>query len=200
MFTLSSTDINIPHISPKEKITRDTAASCDDNGHVFVYDPPPNAINKEPTGKFFILFLSRLTFIFSVILPRHTDRIHQWLSTCEAKEANLSSQRPTSPQTQIKMRCIAKPIRHPSLSPPPILSPPINTQVEPGRFRSCLKIQLEPNELTNHRSRASSSTSKHHQQQQKTISDEDLSITHEEYYQQTTLSPHFQRDHQAVFL
>lgn len=94
------------------------------------------------------------------------------------------------------MRCIAKPIRHPSLSPPPI----INKQVEPGRFRSCLKIQLEPNESTNHRSRASSATSKYHQQQQPTIYDDDLNVTHEEYYQQMTLSPNFQRDHQAVFL
>ncbi len=102
------------------------------------------------------------------------------------------------------MRCIAKPMRHPSPSTPSYheknLSPPRNNEVEPGRFRSCLKIHLETNESTDHRSRASSATSKHHQRQQ-TISDEDFNITPDEYYQRNTLSPtSFHRDHQAVFL
>jgi len=101
------------------------------------------------------------------------------------------------------MRCIAKPIRYPSPPtqhyPEKNLSPPINNEIEPGRFRSCLKIHLETNESINHRSRALSTTSKHHQQQQ-IISDEDLNLTDEEYFQQNTLSPSFQSDHQAVFL
>jgi len=97
------------------------------------------------------------------------------------------------------MRCIAKPIRHPSLSPQQNLSTPINNEVESGRFRTCLQINLESNESTNHRSRVPSATSKYPQRQQ-TISDEDTNITEEEYYQQNTLSPSFQRDHQAIYL
>jgi hypothetical protein len=101
------------------------------------------------------------------------------------------------------MRCIAKPMRHPSPSTPSYheknLSPPRNNEVEPGRFRSCLKIHLETNESTDHRSRASSATSKHHQRQQ-TISDDDIPED-EEFLPQRTLSPtNFYRDHQAVFL
>ncbi len=104
------------------------------------------------------------------------------------------------------MRCIGKsPNRHPSVSPqryhaktPP---PPANTEHEPTRYRSCLKIHLETNEPpNNHRSRASSAASKT-PQRQPTISNEDLDVTEEEYFQHTTLSPvSFQRDHQAVFL
>lgn len=106
---------------------------------------------------------------------------------------------------QYKMRCIAKPIRHPSPSSPHYnekhLSPPKNNELEPGRFRSCLKIHLETTEPTNQRSRPPSPISKHHQRQPPRISTEDLDITDEEYIQRITLSPtHFQRDHQAVFL
>jgi hypothetical protein len=102
------------------------------------------------------------------------------------------------------MRSIAKPMRPPSLSPQRYheknLSPSINPEIEPGRFRSCLKIHLETTEPTNQRSRASSATSKSHQRQPQ-ISNEDLDITEEEYFQQSTLSPvRFHRDHQAVFL
>lgn len=31
-------------------MTVDTAASCDDNGHVFVYDPPPEEIHHGEPG------------------------------------------------------------------------------------------------------------------------------------------------------
>ena len=67
MFTLSSTDVNIPrkpdqdihipiHIqTSNEKATQDIAASCDDDGHIFVYDSQPNHFHEEPTGKY-ILF------------------------------------------------------------------------------------------------------------------------------------------------
>jgi hypothetical protein len=157
----------------------------------------------NPTSFSLFSRLIDLFYFFSAVLPRKTERIQQWLSSCETKE-DVSVPKPISPNTQYKMRFIAKPNRHPSLSPqryheqtPP---PSINIEVEPARFRSCLKIHLETNEPTNHRSRASSATSKPHQRQP-TISNEDLDITEEEYFQQSTLSPvHFQRDHQAVFL
>jgi hypothetical protein len=96
------------------------------------------------------------------------------------------------------MRCVTKPILRPTsslqyyrdktLSPPP--PPPIKDEVEPVRFRSCLKIHLEANEPPHHRSRASSSTSKYPHRQQ-IILDEDLNTTNDGY---------FQRDHQAVYL
>lgn len=73
MFTLSSADLNIPHktdqeinmslrLKSPERITHDTAASCDDDGHVFVYDPPPNHNNEESTSKFLTIL-----FLFTVI-------------------------------------------------------------------------------------------------------------------------------------
>ena len=95
------------------------------------------------------------------------------------------------------MRCIAKPIRHSSPSPQQTPSPIANKEIEPGRFRSCLKIHLDTNDSINHRSRASSGTRKH----QQTILNDDFNITEEEeYYQQNTFSPSFQHDHQAVYL
>lgn len=72
MFNLSSTDLHVPQKtdqatiryishdekSPKEKTPpsiHDAAASCDDDGHIFVYDSNPNQIhhqiNEEQTGK-----------------------------------------------------------------------------------------------------------------------------------------------------
>ena len=132
-------------------------------------------------------------FYFLAVLPRKTERIQQWLSTCETKEEVVIPEN-TSPKTQYKMRCIAKAIRHPSPSsqhyPENNLSPPIRQEPEPGRFRSCLKIHLETIQTTDHRSRASSSTTKYPERHQ-TISHEDLCITDDEYYQ---------HDHQAVFL
>jgi hypothetical protein len=62
MFTLSSADLNVSHKpdqeihipiqvkSSNEKTTHDTAASCDDDGHIFVYDPHPNHIHEEPSS------------------------------------------------------------------------------------------------------------------------------------------------------
>jgi len=71
MFTLSSADLNVPHKSDqeihipirfkssdekfsKERTTHNIAASCDDNGHIFVYDSNPN---QESTGKFNLFIL-----------------------------------------------------------------------------------------------------------------------------------------------
>ncbi|CAF4575384.1 unnamed protein product, partial [Rotaria magnacalcarata] len=57
------------------------------------------------------------------VLPKKTERIQQWLSSCERKaelnmQNNLSSlSQSTSPNTQLKMRCITKSKRPPSLSP-----------------------------------------------------------------------------------
>jgi hypothetical protein len=78
MFTLSSTDLSVPHktnqeinipirfkshddkfskgLSPKERLplsTHNATASCDDDGQIFVYDPKPNPThtNGEQSGK-----------------------------------------------------------------------------------------------------------------------------------------------------
>ena len=143
---------------------------------------------------FFINFVS-------VLVPPKTERIQQWLSSCETKQPeipNHSYPKPssTSPKTHVKMRCIAKsPPRYPEKR----LSPIFTHEPEPTRFRTCLKIHLKTNEPTNARSRASSSTSKHYPLAQ-TNFDEDNHDTDEDYYQRQTLSPSFSRDHQAVFL
>ncbi|CAF4609599.1 unnamed protein product [Rotaria sp. Silwood1] len=224
MFTLSSMDLNLTHktdqdinkstrlksydekfpkreVNSKEKTQQDIAASCDDNGHIFVYDSNSNQIdnhiNEEQT----------------TTLPRQTERIQQWLSSCETKEELdmqnnlLTVSQNTSPKNQLKMRCITKPIRQPSTSPQHYHDKKLSTKInnefsEPGRFRSCLKINLEKNEPTkNYRSRASSITLKHNQRQ-KTILDENLNATDDddEYFERDKLSPSFQYDHQAVFL
>jgi hypothetical protein len=79
MFTLSSTDLNIPrkpdqeiHIpiqiqTSNEKVTHDIAASCDDDGHIFVYDSHPNNYHEESAGKFKIIFSSIDSSIFSLL-------------------------------------------------------------------------------------------------------------------------------------
>jgi hypothetical protein len=60
------------------------------------------------------------------------------------------------------MRCIGKSMRHPSSSPQYYhdknLSAIINNEIEPGRFRSSLKIHLETNEPISSRTRVSSAT------------------------------------------
>ncbi|CAF0847476.1 unnamed protein product [Rotaria sordida] len=226
MFTLSSVDVNLTHktdqdiskstrfkshgekfskqeINSKERISQDTAASCDDSGHIFVYDCNSNQTHNHNNQE------------QSTILPRKTERIQQWLSSCETKEELdmqknlLILSKNTSPKSQLKMRCSIKPIRQQSSSPKhnhdKNLSTKINNDefIEPGRFRSCLKIQLEKNEsTTNYRSRASSATSKYNQQQ-KPIPDENLNVTDDDddkYFEQNKLSPSFQYDHQAVYL
>ncbi len=89
MFTLSSNDlnvlsksakeINIPirfksseekfpkEISPKERITHNQAASCDDDGHIFVYDSNPNQIhnhiNEESSGTSNIFLFKLIKFL-----------------------------------------------------------------------------------------------------------------------------------------
>jgi hypothetical protein len=228
MFSLSSADLNVPPktdqeinipirftsheekfvraITPKERTppaVHDTAAACDDDGHIFVYDSNPNQIhnhiNEEQPGRLNIyIFKSINLSSFSATLPRKTERIHQWLSSCEIKESNN-----ISPTNQVKMRCISKSVPHPASSlqycQDKTVPPSIKNETEPGRFRSCLKIHLETNESPNHRSRQSSSTSKHHQRHQ-IILDEDLNTTDDEYFERNTLSPSFQRDHQAVYL
>jgi hypothetical protein len=87
MFTLSSTDLNIPHKSnqeihipirfkssdekfSKERITHDTIASCDDNGHIFVYD---SNSNQESTSKsdIFLLKLILSLILFSYITKKN---------------------------------------------------------------------------------------------------------------------------------
>ncbi len=217
MFTLSSADLNTaPRIaqeinkparlqtsdqqSPKEKNTSDTVAACDDDGHIFVYDSNPT--NETAAGKSNFEILDPF-FLFSATLPRQTDRIQQWLSACETKE-DLPLPSNISPQSQLKIRCMAKSIRHSSPSaqhtPEKSLSPPIKNEIEPGRFRSCLKIHLETNEPSNHRTRASSATSKRHLRQS-IISNDHFNISHEKHFSRNTLSPtSFQRDHQAVYL
>ena len=83
MFTLSSADLNLPHRSdseihipiqiqtsnekyPTEVVTQDTAASCDDDGHIFVYDPHPPHDHVEPSGKLkmFSLFVQSIFLSF----------------------------------------------------------------------------------------------------------------------------------------
>jgi hypothetical protein len=145
-----------------------------------------------------------------VTLPKRTERIQEWLSSCQIKDefdpqGNASLlPHTTSPKTQLKMRCIGKPMRHPSPSSQYYhdrnLSAIINNEIEPGRFRSSLKIHLETNEPINPRTRVSSATTTRHQQQQPTILDEDLHISNNDYFHRHTLSPTFQRDHQAVYL
>jgi hypothetical protein len=193
MFTLSSADLHAPHKieqeirksilvhkpGPKER-TRNPVASCDDDGLIFVYDSNPNDLNKEQST------------ISPAPLPRKTERIQQWLSSCGRKEEETIQS--LSPNTQLKMRCVVKPIRLSSSSPERYQDKNLLSnmnEIEPGRFRSCLKIHLETNEPTNYRSRASSAAARHNQ----LIFDEDSHMTEEE-----TLSPNFQRDHQAVFL
>lgn len=81
MFTLSSADLNIPHRSDSEihipiqiqssnekyptgVVTQDTAASCDDDGHIFVYDPHPSHGHEEPSGKLkMFILLVQSTFL-----------------------------------------------------------------------------------------------------------------------------------------
>ncbi|CAF4119662.1 unnamed protein product, partial [Rotaria sp. Silwood2] len=183
---------------------QDTAASCDDDGHIFVYDSNPNETHNNNNNE-----------EQSTTLPRKTDRIQQWLSSCETKEeldmqnSLLTLSQNTSPKTQLKMRCITKPIRQPSASPQHYQDKNLSTKInnefaEQGRFRSCLKIHLEKNEpITNYRSRATSATSKYNQQP-KTILDENFNTTDNdddnEYFKRNKLSPSFLYDHQAVFL
>ncbi|CAF2544318.1 unnamed protein product [Rotaria sp. Silwood2] len=229
MFTLSSIDLNLTHKTdqdinksirfksydeklPKREVNskertpppQDTAASCDDDGHIFVYDSNPNETHNNNNNE-----------EQSTTLPRKTDRIQQWLSSCETKEeldmqnSLLTLSQNTSPKTQLKMRCITKPIRQPSASPQHYQDKNLSTKInnefaEQGRFRSCLKIHLEKNEpTTNYRSRATSATSKHNQQP-KTILDENFNTTDNdddnEYFKRNKLSPSFLYDHQAVFL
>jgi hypothetical protein len=91
MFTLSSADLNIPHKSdqerkkpirfqspnekfPKERITHDTVASCDEDGHIFVYGPNQNHTTEELSGKsnIFLLKLINLScFFFSSITKKN---------------------------------------------------------------------------------------------------------------------------------
>lgn len=138
-------------------------------------------------------------------MPRKTERIQQWLSTCETRAEEASIPQNLSPNNQYKMRCVAKPIRHPSPPSQPILSekslsPSNMNEVEPGRFRTSLKIHLEPNESTNPRSRASSATTKS-QPRHPTISNDHHEIANEKYFSRNPLpSTGFPRDHQAVFL
>ncbi|CAM4917460.1 unnamed protein product [Rotaria socialis] len=212
MFSLSSTDLNLTHKTDQDihstsigfksydgKYTKqpieNPAASCDDNGHVFVYNSEPNPIHQEqPT-----------------VLPKKTERIQQWLSACERKEElnmqnNLSSlSQSTSPKTQLKMRCIAKPNRPSSLSPQLYYEKNLPTveinEIEPTRFRSCLKINLEKNEPANHqRSRPPSTTLKYYHQQ-KSFANENLNFTNDDdYFERNTLSPSLHSDYQAVYL
>ncbi|CAM4743302.1 unnamed protein product [Rotaria magnacalcarata] len=212
MFSLSSTDLNLTHKinqdihstsigfkSYDEKHTKEPienpAASCDENGHVFVYNCEPNPVHQEqPT-----------------VLPKKTERIQQWLSSCERKaelnmENNLSSlSQSTSPNTQLKMRCITKSKRPPSLSPQLYYEknqPTVEiNEIEPTRFRSCLKINLEKNEPANHqRSRPPSTTPKYYHQQ-KSFANANLNFTNDDnYFERNTLSPSFHSDYQAVYL
>ncbi|UJR37809.1 hypothetical protein I4U23_030499 [Adineta vaga] len=218
MFTLSSSDLNMPQksnheinipiqfitddekmsnqISPKEKLpspTYNLAASCDDDGHIFVYDSNPNQTNNEQT----------------VTSPKRTERIHEWLSTCNIREEvdpqnNLStSTHDTSPTAQVKIRCTAKPIRPYSLSPindhETNYLPLTNDEIEPGRFRTSLKIHLETNEPTNPQTRIASVTSRQNLRSPSTYN-EDSDTNDYRYCQRDTLSPSFSRDHQAVYL
>ena len=83
MFTLSSADLNIPHRSdseihipiqiqssnekyPTEVVTQDTTASCDDDGHIFVYEQHPPHNHVEPSGKLkmFILLVQSILLSF----------------------------------------------------------------------------------------------------------------------------------------
>lgn len=101
------------------------------------------------------------------------------------------------------MRCLTKSIRPTSSSPQNYSDKTVpsitDNDYEAGRFRSCLKINLEKNEPNSYRSRASSATSKYHQRQKPRL-DENLNVTESEYFESNTLSPNFQYDHQAVFL
>ena len=85
MFTLSSSDLNIPpksdqeitkpirietsnEKSSKEKsIHNNTTASCDEDGQIFVYDCNPNPINEQSQGKsyFFLLEINKFLIFFS---------------------------------------------------------------------------------------------------------------------------------------
>ncbi|CAF0872469.1 unnamed protein product [Adineta steineri] len=223
MFVLSSADINILHktnqeisppiqfltpnekysntVSPKEKLSSpidNTTASCDDHGHIFVYEPN---LNQNHTHK---------NEEQSVTIPKKSERIQEWLSSCDTREESdsqnnlsLRNHNTTSPTTQLKIRCMAKPMRYSSPVSPSYAQnhlPSINNEIEPGRFRTSVKINLETNEPIIHpRNRLSSSTSRYYQQLQ-TIADQDLNITDHKYYQRHAISPSFQRDHQAVYL
>lgn len=120
------------------------------------------------------------------MLPRKTEQIQQWLSNCETKDEQVSIEHLPSPNIQYKMRCTAK------IIPPKSPSPPTNHDLEPARFRSCLKIHLESTDVSpNQRSRASSATTKYFERQQ--ISYDDLRSSDDDYY-------HHQSDRQSVFL
>ncbi|CAF4813949.1 unnamed protein product, partial [Rotaria socialis] len=74
-------------------------------------------------------------------------------------------------------------------------------EIEPTRFRSCLKINLEKNEPANHqRSRPPSTTLKYYHQQ-KSFANENLNFTNDDdYFERNTLSPSLHSDYQAVYL
>jgi hypothetical protein len=107
-------------------------------------------------------------------LPQKTERVQQWLSSCPARvdECRQHHQQTTmeheSRPTQLKMRCIAKPLRSTSTSP--LYHPSKSTStssdridIEPGRFRSCLKIELDTNDYEHERIRSSPMKHRHMQ-------------------------------------
>jgi len=196
MFTLSSADVNIsPKIDQKinipiqivssteknanNKNIPEVTASCDIDGQIFVYDSntiPRQSID-EPSGiTVHVNIQSQQPFSLEM-LPRKTEQIQQWLSTCDTKDE-------CNNQVQYKMRCTAKSIR------PQSPSPPITQHdTEPGRFRSCLKINLENTEPTKQRSRASSATTKYFERHQ--TSYDEMHSSDDDYYH---------TDRQSVYL
>ncbi|CAF1152230.1 unnamed protein product [Adineta ricciae] len=217
MFTLSSADVNdaaskhsqetiipIQIQSHKDKISNqinltervsspayNLAASCDDDGHIFVYDVTPTQTLKHSNDE-----------QPSATSPKRAERIQEWLSTCDTREQS-DRQHDASPTTQVKIRCTAKSINHRIPSPPRYHEsnhfPLKNDEVEPGRFRTSLKIHLETNELSHPPTRTVSATLKPYPRPSSTLMEESDTNDYQ-YFERNTLSPSFLRDHQAVYL
>ena len=101
--------------------------------------------------------------------PRTTARIQQWLSSCEV-EANVKNsvqplshtQAAANSASELKIRCVTKPGRSSSRTPtgsPDKRSPKTHNDIDPGRYRTCLKIQLDSDKLTENRDQATKSPS-----------------------------------------
>ena len=142
-------------------------------------------------------------------MPKRAQHIQQWLSSCDTNEQSSIPKRvmplskSISPNAQWKMCRFLKSVRPTSSSSPSHANDSLKREVtnehEPWHFRTSLRIRLEKNESTNYQNRATSSTTKY-PPLQKSIADEESSVTADEHFQGSRLSPSFQCDRQSVYL
>ena len=107
------------------------------------------------------------------------------------------------PNAELQMHYITKSKGFPTSSREPIddhhqYSSKMNSENEPNRFRTSLKIQLEKNESANQRS-STTVTPSHRHQQENTIHGHSH-ITLNEHCYRNIITPVFQHDNQAVYL